>query len=133
MEGRRVLADTSLFIEHLRSRDKTNTHLYRLSIYADVETSALVVAEIFYGARRLELEEQAVATLRPIPIHPFEVEMSVRMGALVRDLLKINCMVDIRDLMIASTALELGLPVATLNHSHFSRIPGLALVDLPSN
>lgn len=58
------------------------------------------------------------------------MEMTVRIGAIVRDLLKINRFVDLRDLMITATALELELPLATLNQSHFSCIPGLILEDL---
>ena len=50
MEGERVLADTTLFIEHLRVKDKAETTLYRLAQYMRIETCAIVPAEIFYGA-----------------------------------------------------------------------------------
>ncbi len=59
MEGRRVLADTTLFIEHLRAKDKTSTHLYNLTSRFQVETCAIVAAEIYYGARKAEAENQA--------------------------------------------------------------------------
>lgn len=131
MAGRRVLADTSLFIEHLRARDKTKTHLYRLASKAEVETCSIVAAEIFYGARRPEAEEQAWSVLRPFPIHPFTVEMAARGSAIVRELQKNNRLQDVRDVMIAATALELELPIATLNRTHFSQIPGLKLKALP--
>ncbi|MFH0794467.1 MAG: hypothetical protein V2A74_10590, partial [bacterium] len=59
--GQRVLADTSVFIEHLRSRDKTSTLLYFLTGEYDVETCAIVAAKIFYGARNPGAEEAARA------------------------------------------------------------------------
>jgi predicted nucleic acid-binding protein len=37
----------------------------------------------------------------------------------------------IPDIIIAATALEVGFAVATANRSHFERIPGLELIELP--
>lgn len=130
MANRRVLVDSSVFIEHLRARDKTKTHLYELENKAEVETCSIVAAEIFYGARRIEAEERAWALLRPFPIHAFTLEMASRGSAIVRELMKTNRIQELRDIMIAATALDLGLPVATLNRSHFEKIPELKLKTL---
>jgi predicted nucleic acid-binding protein len=124
---RRVLVDTSLFIEHLRARDKASTHLHRIASEIRVETCAIVAAELYYGATKLDLEEQVEAALRLVPICPFTVEMAARMSSIVRELRRKNRIQDLRDVMIAATALELGLPVATLNRAHFGSIAGLKL------
>lgn len=131
MARRRVLADTTLFIEHLRAPDKTTTHLYFLTGKTQVETCAIVAAEIFYGARKPDAEEAAWSVLRPFSIHPFTVEMAARQCSILPDLRAQNRVPDLRDLMIAVTALELNLPLATLNPSHFEFIPGLVAQDLP--
>jgi len=131
MEDGRVLADTSLFIEHLRSRDKTSTTLFRLTEQFNVETSAVVAAEVFFGARTEIAERQAWSVLRPFPIHPFTVEMAARMTTLLTGLIHINRIPDIRDMMIATASIEMGIPLATLNLSHFEAVPGLSLVTLP--
>lgn len=130
MDGQKVLADTSLFIEHLRARSKGSTHLYRLVQSAEVETCAIVAAEVFYGARNPEAETQARAVLRPFLVHPFTVEMASRQCTILPELRKQNRIPDLRDLMISVTALELELPIATLNPAHFEPIPGLELAQL---
>ncbi|MEN6627670.1 MAG: type II toxin-antitoxin system VapC family toxin [Candidatus Sumerlaeia bacterium] len=128
MESRRVLADTSLFIEHLRAPDKTQTHLYRLALKSEVETCSIVAAEIYYGARKIESEKQASAVLAPFIVHPFTAAMAERMSRIVRELRKKNQMQDIRDVMIAAAALELNVSLATINRAHFERMPGLRLI-----
>ncbi len=95
-----------------------------------METCAIVAAEIFYGARTLEAERLARSILMPFPIHPFTVEMAARQSLVVRTLADKNQMQDLRDVMIAVSALELQLPVATLNEAHFRSIPGLVLEEL---
>jgi len=129
MADERVLADTSLFIEHLRARDKTKTSLYRLTRSAEVETCAIVAAEVFYGARNAASEQKAWSVLQPFTIHPFTVEMAARQCTVLPELVRRNRVPDIRDLMIAVTALEVDAPVATLNPSHFEAIVALAVVD----
>lgn len=129
MERGRVLADTSLFIDHLRARDKTATALYLLTQSAQVETCAIVASEIFYGARTISAEQQAWSVLRPFVIHPFTIEMAARQSVIIQGLGKMNRIPDIRDAMIGATALELSLPLATLNRRHFEHIPGIALAD----
>jgi len=129
MEGRRVLADTSLFIEHLRARDKTATTLYRLTRSVRIETCAIVAAEIFYGARTVRAEQQARSVLQPFIIHPFTAEMAGRQCAVMQGFAEVNCVPDIRDVMIAATALELSLPVATLNRRHFERLSAIELIS----
>ncbi|MCE5228526.1 type II toxin-antitoxin system VapC family toxin [bacterium] len=131
MASRRVLVDTSLFIEHLRARDKMATHLFRLSNESTIETCAIVAAEIFYGARQPEAEEQAKSVLFPFQIHAFTIEMALRASAIVQSLKKINKVQDLRDVMVAATALELGIDMVTLNRKHFEKIPGLRIKDLP--
>ncbi|MCL5271427.1 MAG: type II toxin-antitoxin system VapC family toxin [bacterium] len=132
MVGRRILADTSLFIEHLRATVKTRTHLYRLVSECDVETCGIIAAELFYGARHPKAENQALAVLRPFPIQPFTMAMAARTSIIAQALKKINRMQDLRDVMIAATALELELPIATLNRNHSNHIPGLRIKTLPA-
>ena len=129
MARRRVLADTTLFIEHLRAQDKEDTRLYKLAEKNQVETCAVVAAEVFYGTRSPDKERQAWSVLRPFPIHPFTIQMAAKQSAVLPDLVQRNKVPDIRDMMIAATAIVLGLPVATLNRSHFEEIPGLELFD----
>ncbi len=40
-----------------------------------------------------------------------------------------NELIELNDLFIGGTAVTLGLPIATLNRDHFSRIPKLKILD----
>ena len=73
MDRRGVLVDSSLFIEHLRARNKHSTRLHRLAQDAVVETCAIVAAELYYGAREPEMEKQVASALHSIPIHPYTI------------------------------------------------------------
>jgi tRNA(fMet)-specific endonuclease VapC len=127
MERRRILIDSTIFIEHLRARNKLQTTLYKLVQTCQVETSAIVAAEIFYGARKPEAKTQAHSILTPFIIHPFTFQMAARQSDIIIELSKINKMIDLRDLMIAATALEFKLPIVTHNRSHFDNISGLEI------
>lgn len=129
MADNRILADTSVFIEYLRSKQKESTQLLKMAATKNVETSAIVAAELYYGARTPSAEKRIREVLEDFTVHAFTNEMAARQCEIVRDLLQKNKMQDIRDIMIATTALELGLPLATLNPAHFEPILGLILVD----
>jgi len=58
--------------------------------------------------------------------------MAAHLTALLSDLVKINRIPDIRDMMIAATALQMNIPLATLNHTHFESMPGLTLAQIGS-
>ena len=133
MARRRVLVDTSLFIEHLRARGKFSTPLHRLATECQIETCAIVSGELYYGARSAEMEKQVESQLHSIPIHPYTASMAARMSAIVQELARRNKIQDLRDVMIAATALELQLPVATLNRAHFKQIAGLELEALSNH
>ena len=125
MAAERVLADTSLFIEHLRSRDKTQSTLYRALLASEVETCAIVAAEVLVGARTPESEANARSLLRPFVIHAFTAAMAERLPQMVQELRARGQTRDLRDLMIAATAAVLGLPIATLNRAHFEDLSGV--------
>src|SRR5262245_31048029 len=108
MARRRVLADTSLFIEYLRTRNKESTRLFRLEQIVDVDTCAIVAAEILYGARTAPKQEESRALVEAYSIHPFTYNMAIRVSDVVQELLKKNKIQDLRDIMIAATAIELG-------------------------
>jgi len=61
---------------------------------------------------------------------PVTAEMAFTSGILRATLQLQGMTVDISDLLIASTALELDYAVGTANVRHFRRVPGLRVVEL---
>ncbi|NOT01923.1 MAG: type II toxin-antitoxin system VapC family toxin [Phycisphaerales bacterium] len=130
MDARTVLIDTSLFIAHIRARDKTSTLLTRIHERRfTFATSSIVVAELSYGARTGAMRAEITTLLSFTRIIPFTEKMAFRLSWEAERLKAKNAMIGFRDLAIACSALEERLPVATLNRRDFERVEGLNLVD----
>lgn len=131
MEATTVLIDTSLFIEHIRSRDKANTLLARIHARRHrLATSAVVVGELCYGARTPEMRAEIDRVLFPVKVIPFTKRMALRVSIEVEHLKAKNQIIGFRDLAIACVALVRGLPVATHNRREFGCVDGLRLFEL---
>lgn len=132
MEPRKILIDTSLFIEHIRERDKTSTMLARIQeLHHRLVTSSVVVAELCYGARTPLMRAEVEKVLYGVEILPFTEEMALQVSIEAENLKARNAIIGFRDLAIACVALVSGLPVATLNRREFSCVNRLALFEMP--
>ena len=104
---------------------------------APVILPAIVVAEIGHGIYRAESGERRMQRRRfldelkaAIPVHPFTAstaEIAARIGG-EQAALGIN--LPLADLLIGSSALELGYAVVTNNRRDFERIPGLTIIPI---
>lgn len=63
-------------------------------------------------------KKRRLAMLAAIPVDE-ELADAIEVGNCSRSIVSRK----LRDVMIAATALDLGLPIATLNRSHFEKIP----------
>ena len=131
MESRNALIDTSLFIDHIRAKDKAATTLKKVhSAHITLLTSSIVAAELCYGARSKKMRSDVMALLSISRIIPFTEEMACRLSEEAEKLKLKNAMIGFRDLAIACVAMEESLPLATLNLRDFTRVEGLKLLDL---
>lgn len=93
-------------------------------------TSAICLTELRYGTARhprgasiwARIEGEILPRLRVLPLATGE---ALRAGDLLADLASRGAPIGLEDVLIAATALENSLAVATRNLRHFSRIPGL--------
>jgi predicted nucleic acid-binding protein len=133
MDTRTVLIDTSLFIDHIRARDKGATALTRIHHRRHaLVTSSIVAAKLCYGARTPAMRADVLTLLSITRIIPFTEKMAVRMSRESECLKTKNALIGFRDLAIACVAMEGRLPVATLNRREFERVDTPNLVDLAS-
>jgi tRNA(fMet)-specific endonuclease VapC len=126
-----ILIDTSVLIEYFRKQDKTKTFLYELAgQYSEVYVSTITKFEIWVGNRphQSDFWKTLFSTLKTLPFGDEEAEKA---GEIQQLLLKTGQQIGISDVLIGATALVQGLPVATLNGKHFSRITGLTLIQRP--
>jgi predicted nucleic acid-binding protein len=62
---------------------------------------------------------------------PVDEAVAYRAAEVQASLRPTSQMLDLRDLLIAATALVHGLSICSLNTEHFRRVPGLHLEPLP--
>jgi toxin FitB len=111
-----VLVDTDVFVDHLRGAVELEPRRHR------VHYSVITRAELFAGNSGTELFARLLAPFREIPVDRAVAERAgrVRREAGIR----------LPDALVAATALEHGLDVATRNVRDFQRVRGLRLRSL---
>jgi predicted nucleic acid-binding protein len=59
---------------------------------------------------------------------PFATRVAKQAVAIYKQLKQQNKLIDIPDIMIAGTAMQNEVPLATLNRNHFERVNGLEII-----
>lgn len=130
MESQWVLIDTSILIEFVRVKDKTQTLLFKLSQTSSLAISVISEYEFLNGRtqRNAQRIDELLSHFRRLD---FDHQCAEIASNLYQDLKKRNALIDAPDIFIAATALAHRLPLATLNQKHFKRFQSLNLLSLP--
>ncbi len=123
-----MVIDTSIFIEHLRAKNKLKTKLYNLPSDAELFISAVSLYELYMGATTLEKENDVKLITEDLSILAFSDAVAVEAAKIYHQLRLSNKMIEFRDIFIAATCIVNDLPIVTLNRKHFSRINGLKIL-----
>ncbi len=108
-----ILVDTDIFVDHLRGAVELRAGQHRLHY------SVITRAELFAGSTGTGLAARVLAPLREIPVDRAVTE---RAGRIRRE-----SGLRMPDALIAATALEHGLGLATRNRKHFELVRGLRI------
>ena len=111
-----VLVDTDVFVDHLRGAVELKVGRHRLHY------SVITRAELFAGSSATDVAAQLLGPLREIPIGRAIAE---RAGRVRRE-----TGIRLPDALIAATALERKLDLASRNARDFERVRGLRLRSL---
>ena len=122
-----MVIDTSIFIEHLRAKDKHKTGLYNLPPDVELFISSVSLYELYMGATTPEKESDIKLITEDLSILPFSDFVAIEAAKIYHQLRLNNKMVEFRDIFIAATCLVNDLPLVTLNKKHFTRIKGLEI------
>lgn len=131
-----VVLDTSVLIAAERGNFDLDALIASPAVDA-VAVAAITISELLRGTKRTTSDairvRRAAFTewlLSGTPVLPFGL-LEARQHADLFDHLRIaGTPINTHDALIAATALASGLDVATLDRKHFSRVPGLGLVDV---
>jgi tRNA(fMet)-specific endonuclease VapC len=127
MEDRRMVVDTGIFIDYLRSKDKSKTILQNLPDDVELYISSVTLYELYMGATSPQKWIDVKTLTDDIPVLPFTKTISEKAAIIYQELKKENKIIEFRDIFIAATAMTHNLPVLTRNKRHFTRVKGLKL------
>jgi tRNA(fMet)-specific endonuclease VapC len=123
-----MVIDTSIFIEHLRAKDKLTTTLYQIADNSEVFISSISLYELYMGATTKDKENDIRIITEDLSILPFTDSVAIKAAQIYHQLKLSNQIIEFRDIFIAATCIVNELPIATLNKKHFTRIKGLKIV-----
>lgn len=130
-----MLIDTSVFIAAERGQLDLDT-IFTTHQGEPVALAAITASELLHGVHRAQTPEQRAPreafveqVLATLPVVPFDLVVARIHARLWAEVAAQGTTVGAHDLLIAATALGLGVPVATRAVRSFPRIPGLALVQ----
>jgi predicted nucleic acid-binding protein len=119
-----MLVDSDVLIAHLRGDERARQFLLEQRRQGPLHTSVVSVAEITGGMR--SAERPAVwRLLGSLTTAPVTERIAIRAGEFARTYRSSHRSIGIADYLIAATAAELGLPLATLNVRHFPMFEAL--------
>ena len=124
----RYLLDTNIVSDLVRNPGGRVTERIRMVGEAQVCTSAIVAAELRYGASRRgspRLSKQIETVLAVLPVMPFEPPADAAYAAVRCELERRGLPIGGNDLLIAAQALTLGCIIVTDNEREFARVAEL--------
>jgi tRNA(fMet)-specific endonuclease VapC len=127
----KILLDTDICIYAINRRNPKPLERLRSYEIGEVGISAITYAELRFGvensSRPAENTDRLERFLLPLEIMPFDAAAGLCYGRLRTELKRVGLLIGNNDLLIASHALSLNLPIATNNVREFSRVPGLQI------
>ena len=123
-----ILVDTSILIDYYRKTDKSKSAWINLIDQGyEFAISVITKYELYSGATQSQISfwDTIISAILVIPFDESCVETAVQLNSSLK---KKRKQIDIADLFIAATAVNLKLPIATLNKKHFERINEVTIV-----
>ncbi len=120
-----MVIDTSVFIDHLRSKNKSGNPLSQIPIENGIYISTVTLYELYMGATAVQKWSHVEKLTKDLTVLDFSNDVAKKSAKIFQELKQNNKVIEFRDIFIASTAICHNLPVFTLNKRDFSRINGL--------
>ena len=131
METDRVLIETTIIIEYLRTRHRTTITRFEKAIatFNECFLSVITIYEVEFGAARAGRISDLTDVLPYLDILPIDKVLAEQAARIHADLIALNREIGVKDVFIAATAMVNELPILTYNIEHFRRVPGLQVIS----
>lgn len=120
--------DTNTLIDYLKGREPGATVVEQAVKEYNCCVTSITVYELLFGVARAGKEIGEEALLGVMTILAFDNAVAKRAASLHAELIGKNQDIGIKDVFIAATCLEQGIPILTANEKHFSRVVGLEVI-----
>jgi tRNA(fMet)-specific endonuclease VapC len=124
-----VVVDTDLVIDFLRSTGPGAPLVRELIVGHRLRVTAITAFELRVGTDFLARRDEILRLVQSRTF-PLDTGSALRAGEVAATLRAAGQDIGMADCLQAGICLKFDLPFATRNHKHFSRIPGLRLVDI---
>ena len=92
--------------------------------------SVISIFELYNGATTQEKKQEIITLSQEIEVIDFTIETAKMASEIYHDLRRKNKLIEFRDILIASTAVQFDIKIATINRKHFERIANLDIINL---
>ena len=127
--SKKLLLDSSVIIDFLRIKDKSSSLFYKCTLEDSKFLTSIVTHTELYSGKSVWENKEAYGELgiifENVEIVSLTREISVYAGEI-----RAKYDLDLIDAIIASTAIQLKIPLVTFNIKHFSRVKNLSLFDI---
>ena len=124
--------DTDILIDFLRKKNRAISVIKKLKEEGFLATTIINVFELFWGAYKLKRKEKIDAVrklIERLEILYLNEKIAESAGKEIAYLESIGLPINIRDLLIGTTAKEHGYTIVTGDEEHFQRIRGLEIMN----
>ena len=128
MDSPRICLDTNVLIAFLKGREPGASAVEKVVKEKDCYVTTTAVYELLFGVARAKIEIGENALLGVMSVLPFDGKSAKRAAKLHAELISRNQDIGVKDVFIAASCLEQGIPILTANKRHFSRVPNLVVI-----
>jgi tRNA(fMet)-specific endonuclease VapC len=128
-----IVADTDVLIDALQGVTGIADLVEDLLRGRRLATTAITRVELGVGAANPGERRQVAALLASVPVLPLDAQAAERAAEVGAILRSSGRGIPMADLSIGGICLSLDVPLLTRNRTHFERIDGLRLAELPSH
>ena len=129
METGNLVIDTTIFIDHLRAKNKTATTLYNIPDHFILYLSTVTLYELYIGATSEEKKKDIELLTNDLIVLDFNESIALKSSDIYHELRIKNQLIEFRDIFIAATALANNYTLLTNNESDFANIKGLKIIN----
>ncbi|MEW6616526.1 MAG: PIN domain-containing protein [Thermodesulfobacteriota bacterium] len=123
---RRILADTTVWIEFFRLHSNIGNKLELLIKEGSIWLCGIVMFELLQGVKSTKEKSVILATLSDLPYIEMSLSIWQKAAELSASIKRDGINLPLSDIFIATLAIEYSLQIFTLD-KHFEQIPGVKL------